>query len=51
MRAWFQKTPIMKKRGKSLEEELEAMGLKGKGGKKNEPKKKSKGKKGKKKKK
>ncbi|XP_042880401.1 IQ and AAA domain-containing protein 1-like [Penaeus japonicus] len=50
MRAWFQKTPIMKKRGKSLEEELEAMGLKGKGAKKNEPKKKSKGKKGKKKK-
>ncbi|XP_045585000.1 IQ and AAA domain-containing protein 1-like isoform X2 [Procambarus clarkii] len=50
MKAWFLKTPIMKKRAKYLEEELEAQGLKGKGAKKPEAKK-PKGKKGKKKKK
>ncbi|XP_042218505.1 IQ and AAA domain-containing protein 1-like isoform X2 [Homarus americanus] len=50
MRAWYQKTPIMKKRARYLEEELEAQGLKGKGAKKPDAKK-PKGKKGKRKKK
>ena len=50
MKAWFQRTPIMRKRARLLEEEAEAQGLKGKAAKKGEAKK-PKGKKGKKKKK
>ena len=45
MKTWFQKTPIMKKKAKLIEEELEAQGLKGKQAKKNEAAEKSKGKK------
>ncbi|XP_068220350.1 IQ and AAA domain-containing protein 1-like [Palaemon carinicauda] len=48
--SWFQKTPIMKKKAKLIEEELEAQGLKGKQAKKNEAAENSNGKKGKKKK-
>ncbi|KAK7080743.1 Dynein regulatory complex protein 11 [Halocaridina rubra] len=50
LKTWFQKTPIMKKKAKLIEEELEAQGLKGKQAKKNEAES-SKSKKGKKKKK
>ncbi|XP_050736202.1 IQ and AAA domain-containing protein 1-like isoform X2 [Eriocheir sinensis] len=50
MKAWFQRTALMRKRARLLEEEAEAQGLKGKAAKKSEVKK-PKGKKGKKKKK
>lgn len=50
MKAWYQRTPIMRKRARYLEEEMQAQGPKGKAGKKPEAKK-AKGKKGKKKKK
>ncbi|MPC64737.1 hypothetical protein E2C01_058857 [Portunus trituberculatus] len=50
MKVWFQRTSLMRKRARLLEEEAEAQGLKGKAAKKNEAKK-PKGKKGKKKKK
>ena len=50
MKVWFQRTSLMRKRARLLEEEAEAQGLKGKASKKNETKK-SKGKKGKRKKK
>ncbi|XP_063868858.1 IQ and AAA domain-containing protein 1-like isoform X2 [Scylla paramamosain] len=49
MKVWFQRTSLMRKRARLLEEEAEAQGLKGKAAKKNEAKK-PKGKKGKKKK-
>lgn len=49
LKVWFQRTPMMRKRARYLEEEQEALGLKGKAAKKPETKK-PKGKKGKKKK-
>ncbi|KAK4320573.1 hypothetical protein Pmani_008577 [Petrolisthes manimaculis] len=49
LKAWFQRTPMMRKRARYLEEEQEALGLKGKAAKKPDTKK-PKAKKGKKKK-